>query len=233
MMAWALIAMYVLVVGYMSAYSIEDYSQYSMSAIQGMHAPNVTEVLVQPLIASWGFLMLFFLPLLTMRIFSEERRSGTLDLLLTYPITEAQIIGGKLLATMVVVLTMIVMSSGGLIILGRLTPLDWTVVASGYIGLVLMALSFVSLGMWASSLTKSQLVSAATTYGCLLILWVFSAVDQTGIFRESCGALSALTHLSNMTRGLVDSQDIVYFVAMSALFLFLTARVLESRKWRG
>lgn len=232
-MAWALIAVYLLISGYLIAFSLEDYSRFTLSAMQGGQLPSINELLVQPLLSTYGFLLLFFLPLLTMRLFAEERRSGTLDLLLTYPITEMQIIMGKLLATMTVVLLMMVLTLSGFIIMGRLTPIDWATVASGYIGLLLMATCFVSLGMWASSLSGSQLVAAAITYGGLLMLWIFTVVDKLGILKEKFGDLSALNHLNNLTRGMVDTQDVVYFVALAALFLFLTARVLESRKWRG
>ncbi len=232
-MAWALMAAFLLISGYLIAFSLEDYAQFSMSAMQGMQSPNINEMLVQPLLSTWGFLLLFFMPLLTMRLFAEERRSGTLDLLLTYPITEAQIIFGKLFAAMVVVLMMLALTLCGFIIMGRLTPIDWMGITTGYLGLILLAATFISLGMWASSLSGSQLVAASITYGSLLILWVLSAVDRMGWFKERVGDLSALNHLNNMTRGVIDTQDVVYYVALSALFLFLTARVLESRKWRG
>lgn len=232
-MAWALISAYLLISGYLVAFSLEDYAQFSMSSIQGMQGANINELLVQPLMATFGFLLLFFLPLLTMRLFAEERRSGTLDLLLTYPITETQIILGKLLAAMSVVVIILVLTLSGFIIMGRLTPVDWAAITSGYVGLLLMAVCFISMGMWASSLSGSQLVAASITYGGLLILWIFSAIDRLGFLKEKFGDLSALNHLNNMTRGVVDTQDVVYFVALSALFLFLTARVLESRKWRG
>ena len=232
-MAWSLIAVYLLIIGYLVSFSLEDYSVYSMSSMQGMQMPNINEMLVQPLMSTYGFLMLFFLPLLTMRLFAEERRSGTLDLLLTYPITEAQIIFGKLFAAMTVVLLLLALTSCSFIIMGRLTPIDWAAIASGYVGLLLLAGCFISMGMWASSLSSSQLVAASLTYGGSLMLWIFSAVDKLGLLKDKFGDLSALSHLNNLTRGVVDTQDVVYFIAFSALFLFLTARVLESRKWRG
>ena len=233
LMAWVIIAVFLLISGYMVAFSLEDYSVYSMSSMQGMQVPNINEMLVQPLLATYGFLMLLILPFLTMRLFAEERRSGTLDLLLTYPITEMQIIFGKLFGAMTVVLLLLVLTLSGFIIMGRLTPIDWAAVTSGYVGLVLMAVCFISMGMWASSLSSSQLVAAAVTFCGSLLLWIFSAVDKLGILKDKFGDLSALSHLNNLTKGLVDTQDVVYFAAFSALFLFLTARVLESRKWRG
>ncbi|MCR5661720.1 MAG: ABC transporter permease [bacterium] len=232
-LAWSLVAAYLVIYGVITAFSLEDLAQISMQAMGGGQPINVMEMMVPPLLSMMGFLLLFFLPLLTMRLFSGEKRSGTLDLLLTYPLTEAQIIGGKLLATMLVVVLMLAFSLSGFIILGKLTSIEWQVVASGYLGLLLLAASFISFGMWVSSLTASQAVSGAATYGGLLIFWILDGIDRTGIIKQYFGDLSPLGHLTTMTKGVIDTQNLVYFIAFSFLFLFLTARVLESRKWRG
>ena len=232
-LAWILTAIYLFIVGVILSLSIEDFADMSMAAMRGMGQSNVMEQLVPPLMTTMGFLLLFFLPLLTMRLFAEERRSGTLDLLLTYPLTEAQILGGKFLAALSVMGMMLAFTLSGFLLLGRMTPVEWPVLGIGYLGLVLMGGAFLAFGMWASSLTSSQLVAAVVTYGGLLMLWILSGVDRSGALKEKVGDLSALAHLSNMTKGVLDTQDLVYFLALTALFLFLTARVLESRKWRG
>lgn len=240
-LAWILTAIYLFIVGFILAFSIEDFADMSMAAMQGMGGGgDVMEQLVPPLMTTMGFLLLFFLPLLTMRLFAEERRSGTLDLLLTYPLTEAQIIAGKFLAAVSVVAMMLAFTLSGFIMLSRLTTqpggaslVEWPVLGIGYLGLLLLGAAFLAFGMWASSLTSSQLVAAVITYGGLLMLWILSGVDRSGALKEKLGDLSALAHLTNLTKGVLDTQDIVYFVALTALFLFLTARVLESRKWRG
>lgn len=232
-LAWILTAIYLFIVGVILSLSIEDFADMSMAAMRGMGQSNVMEQLVPPLMTTMGFLLLFFLPLLTMRLFAEERRSGTLDLLLTYPLTEAQILGGKFLAALSVMGMMLAFTLSGFILLGKMTPVEWPVIGIGYLGLVLMGGAFLAFGMWASSLTSSQLVAAVVTYGGLLMLWILSGVDRSGALKEKVGDLSALAHLSNMTKGVLDTQDLTYFLALTALFLFLTARVLESRKWRG
>jgi len=232
-LAWVLMSVYLLIVGFIVSFSVEDFADMSMAAMRGMGQMRVMEQLVPPLLTTMGFLLLFFLPLLTMRLFAEERRSGTLDLLLTYPLTEAQIIAGKFLASLSVVGVMLAFTVSGFIMMGRLTTLDWPVIGIGYVGLLLLSAAFLAYGMWASSLTSSQLVAAVTTYGGLLMLWILSGVDRSGALRDKFGDLSALAHLNNLTKGVLDTQDVVYFAALVALFLFLTARVLESRKWRG
>ncbi|MDO5297045.1 MAG: ABC transporter permease subunit [bacterium] len=231
--AWVLIAVYLLVTGIFSSYGIEGFARWSMTAMQGSESLNINEVLVQNLLSTYGFLLLIFIPMLTMRLFAGERRAGTLDLLLTYPITEMQIILGKLFAALAVVALLLVLTLSSFIIMHRLTPLDWAAVASGYTGLLLLAVCLISMGMWASSLSSSQIVAVSLSFFGGFMIWIFSALDQTGILKERFGDLSALSHLNNLTKGLVDTQDVVYFLAFAALFLFLTARVLESRKWRG
>ncbi len=231
-LAWALTAAYLLIVGVLVSASLEQYSNISQQAMQGGGGANIMEV-VSSMLMLMGFLLVFFLPLLTMRLFAEERRSGTLDLLLTYPLTEAQIIAGKFLASMTVVGMMLAFTVSGFIMMGRLATLEWPVIGVGYLGLLLLGAALLALGMWASSLTSSQLVAAGLTYGSILLLWILSALDPSGALKDKVGELSASAHLANMARGVLDTQDLVYFAALAGLFMFLTARVLESRKWRG
>lgn len=232
-LAWVLIAAFLFIVGFIVSFSIIDFADMSMGMMRGQGQVNVMEQLVPPLIGTMGFLLLFFLPLLTMRLFAEERRSGTLDLLLTYPLTETQIVAGKLLASLSVLALMLAFTLSGFLMLSRLTPVEWPLIGVGYLGLVLLGTVILSFGMWASSLTSSQLVAAVVSYGGLLVLWIFESIDRSGALKESMGSLSILSHLTNMARGVLDTQDIVYFITLAGLFLFLTVRVLESRKWRG
>lgn len=231
-LAWVLTSLYLLIVGFLVAVTIQRFADISMAQMRGMGAPSVMEQLVPALISMMAFLLLFFLPLLTMRLFAEEKRSGTLDLLLTYPLTEAQIIGGKFMAAMSVVLMMLAFTLSGFILLSKMTAVEWQVIGMGYLGLLLLACAIIGYGLWASSLTASQLVAAAVTYCGLLILWVFSEF-QTDWMKDTFGDMSALNHLNSLSRGVLDTQDLVYYLGLTFLFLFLTARVLESRKWRG
>ena len=232
-LAWTLIAIYLVIAGVMSSFTFDWFAELTMSAQRGMSDINMVERVVDPLMSTYGFLLLFFLPLLTMRLFSEEKRSGTLDLLLTYPLTEAQIIGGKLLATMTVLLLTLLFSACGWLVMAKFTTLEWQIILSGYIGLLLMSCSFVSFGLWTSSLSGSQLVSASLTYGGLLVSWILSAIVTASKVTEYVGDVSVPGNLSAFTKGVVDTQGIVFYLALSLFFLFLTARVLESRKWRG
>lgn len=233
LLAWSITAAYLVIVGFIMAFSLGEYSTISMSAMQGGRPFSVMGDFVPPLISTFGFLLLFFLPLLTMRLFAEEKRQGTLDLLFTYPISEAAMVCGKFFAAMFVVLIMLALTSCGFLIMAKYIQLEWQVLACGYLGLMLLAGSFIAFGMLTSSLTSSQLIASSTTYVGLLLLWIISGLDNKGYYKDLFGDLSAVSHLDNMVRGVFSTQDIVYYAALILFFLYLTVRVLESRKWRG
>ncbi len=216
---------------------------YSMMSMQMSMNPmyakqfSINDQIIMPLISNMAFLLIFFIPLFTMRLFSEEKRQGTLELLFTYPLTEWQLIIGKLLSCAVVVLTGVLLTLSYPLLLVRYVPtLDWSNVLTGYLGLVLMVLSFIALGMWISSLTDSQVVASFATFGALLFFWIigwFSQASSTSSYTKIFSAICTLTHLENLTKGVIDTNDIVYFICFIGLFLYLTYSNLLSRKWKG
>jgi ABC-2 type transport system permease protein len=243
MLAWMLTSMFLFISGLLFVLSVKYFADQSMMSMQSAFGggPNVMDDLIAPTIRLFGFLLLFFLPLLTMRLFAEEKRSGTLDLLFTYPLTEAQIIGGKFLAALTVLGMMLAFTLADIIMLWRIlgasggrSGLEWPLIGMGYLGLLLLGGAFVAFGLWASSLTNSQVVAAAISYAGLILAWIAGGLGEMmeGV-KERVGSLSFLEPLSNMTTGNLDVRDIVFYVAWIALWLFLTARVLESRKWSG
>ncbi|MGE4199617.1 MAG: ABC transporter permease subunit [Vulcanimicrobiota bacterium] len=235
-LAWVLMAIYLFVLGLIFTGMVNSYSQYSMSA--GMNpfmarSVNVMDDLVVPVQWWMGFLMLFILPLLTMRLIAEESRSGTLEMLFTYPLTEWQIVGGKFFAAQTVVATMLAFSSVSVVMLSRLTDIEWKLIGSGYLGLLLLGAAFTAFGLWASSTTSSQMIAAVVSYGGLMASWLIMILDdQITAVKETFGDLSMMSHVEAMARGNVSTHNIVYYLAWTALFLFLTVRILESRKWR-
>jgi ABC-2 type transport system permease protein len=216
---------------------------YSMMSMQAMMNPmyakqmSINDQIIMPLISNTAFLLIFFIPLFTMRLFSEEKKQGTLELLFTYPLTEWQIIFGKLLSCAVVVLMGVVLTMTYPLFLLKFVPaMDWSNVFTGYLGLILMCLSFISLGMWISSLTDSQVVSSFGTYGALLFFWIigwFAQASSGGAYSKIFSTLCILNHMENLTKGIIDTNDIVYFVCFIGLFLYLTYSNLVSRKWKG
>ncbi len=233
-LAWTLMAVFLFVLGQMFLNLVSSYAQYSLTAGSspfGSAPLSLTDSVLVRVFFWVGFLFLFMLPLLTMRLFAEESRTGTLEMLFTYPLTELDIVLGKFFAAMSVVTAMLGLSAGMMIALGQLATVEWKVVAGGYLGSFLVGAAFVSFGMWASSITSSQLVASAISYGGLLSMWLVGLVTQnTQELRDVFGDLSVFAHLQQMSRGTLTTHQLVYFLAWTGLFLFLTTRMLESRK---
>ncbi len=178
------------------------------------------------------FAFLFFIPALTMKLFAEELRSGTYDLLVSKPVSLVQIITGKFLAANLVILVLLAPTLLYAVTIGSLAPLDWGVVAGGYLGLLMVGAIYTSVGIFTSSLTENQIVAFIS--GFVLSFLLYTA-NQIGIFVP--GAISSLfeylsvgTHFTAIARGVIDSRDVVYALGMVILFLTLTWLVLLNRR---
>lgn len=234
--AWLMMAGYIFVLGFVFLMSLMRYSEQSISAASPYSRAkmNVVDWVMVPTFWWVGFLMMFVASLLTMRLIAEEARTGTLEMLFTYPLSEADIVLGKFFAAMTVVLSMLGLSGGLFLALSRLTAVEWKVVAAGYFGAVLIACAFISFGMFASSLTSHQVIAGGISLGGLLMAWLITlAGDSMESFKEVFGDLSIMSHLEQMSRGSISTHSIVYYLSFTVLFLFLTMRMLESRKLGG
>jgi ABC-2 type transport system permease protein len=184
---------------------------------------------------SLSMVLLLVTPLLTMRLFAEEKRLGTIELLLTYPLRDRTIVAAKYSACAVV---LVVLLAGTLVYplyLSFIHPLPWQPVVSGYLGLLLLGLSFVACGLFISALTDSQMVAALGTLGVLLLCWALTwneAATSPGLIR-ALKELSMFDHFEPFARGVIDAGHAAYFAAAIVFFCALTLRVLEARKWRG
>lgn len=212
-----------------------DRQSLQMAGFGGAPAMNVNEMVIRPLFQNAAVIMLFILPMITMRTYSEEKRSGTIELLLTAPITDFQIIMGKFAGAMLLycaVLALTLVHVGFLFAVG--TP-EWKPVASGYLGLLLLGACFVSVGLLISSMTRNQIVAGVVTFGVFLALWVINwGASFTGPTTAAVlNYLSLPGHLDDFTRGVIDTQHIVYYVSFAAFGLFLTARSVDAERWRG
>lgn len=178
---------------------------------------------------------LLVLPLVTMRLFAEERKLGTIELLWTYPVRDGEIVLGKFLAAWLFFLAMVIPTLAGPLAFYQLHPFDLGPLLAAYLGLLLLGTAFVACGMFVSSLTENQVVSAMVTYGLLVFFWFMTWNEEVA----SEDLINLLLRLSlfdrffNFTRGVIDTKDIVFFLLFIGLFLFLTLLSLGSRKWRG
>jgi ABC-2 type transport system permease protein len=226
--AYVILAIFLLVMGWFFSQIFQYYAQATvragMSPMMGQQDLNTTD----------GILLM---PLLTMRLFAEERRSGTIELLLTYPVRDGAVLLGKYAAS--------VAFYGILLVLTLLYPLmlfymggrvEWGAVLTGYVGLLLMGSAFLAVGLFASSLTENQIVAAVTTFGILLMFWVIGwGADAAGgaWWGKLLQHLSITDHFESFGKGVFETKDIVYYVNFTLLALFLTLRSLEARRWKG
>ncbi|MGH7818566.1 MAG: ABC transporter permease subunit [Candidatus Binatia bacterium] len=179
--------------------------------------------------------LLVIAPLLTMRLFAEERRQGTLELLWTYPLRDVSLVAGKYAAALVVLVLMLSLTASFPTVLTFFYPVDGAPVAAGYLGLFLLGASFLACGVFVSSLTDSQLVAGTVTFGLLLLFWVITW-NQAAASETVIGYLTAVSLFDRFflfARGAIDSKDLVFFLLFVVVFLFGTLLSLESRHWRG
>lgn len=179
--------------------------------------------------------LLFVVPVLTMRLISEERRSGTIEVLMTAPVTEGQIVIGKYLAAMLFYMALWAPTVVYALVIDRYGELDWGPVAAGYLGVVGIGALFLAVGVFATTLTRSQLVAALITFLILMPLFTFGLLESltnSATLKEVFGYLDVWQHMDEFGKGIVDTRRLVYYVSASLLLLFLAARSLELKKWR-
>ena len=179
--------------------------------------------------------LLVLIPLLTMRLFAEERRAGTLELLWTYPLRDAEIIAGKFLACLFVVTLMLAATGVYPLVLSRIHPVDPGPLLAGYLGLWLLAAAFVACGLFLSALTDSQLIAGAATYGVLLFFWMLTW-NEAAVGEGTLGVLKPLSlfdRFATFAQGGIDTRDVAYLVLFTTAFLAFTFFALDARRWRG
>ena len=236
--AYVLLTIFLLIAGYFF-YSI--FAFFTRASMQTAMNPgmgrdlNVTDSVLRPLFSNVSVILLLLMPMVTMRLFAEERRAGTIELLLTYPVRDGAVLISKYLAAM----TMYgVMLAGTLLypaILFYFAKVEWGPLATAYLGLLLMGAMLLGIGIFASSLTENQIVAALIAFGISLMFWIvgWSAEFAGGPLGTVLTHLSILEHNDTFAKGVLDTKDIIYYVDFSALFLFLTLRALEARRWAG
>ena len=210
--AYVVIGMFALLWGYFFWAMVVIFQAQSLqfAGQEGAPGPNVNQQLIRPLFLNASVIMLFVLPLITMRTYSEEKRSGTIELLLTSPLTDFEIIMGKFLGAMGLYSTMLALTVIHLLLLFSYGNPEWRPVVTGYLGLLLMGGCFISVGLLISSLTKNQIVSGMVTFGAFLLLWVVNWVaSSTGPTTSTVlNYLSITEHFDDFTKGILDTKHV-------------------------
>jgi ABC-2 type transport system permease protein len=236
--AYLLLTMFAVVSAFFFWIFLRGFVEYGMEMqMRGEMFPmNINEQIVRPLLSNAAVIGgLFFIPMITMRLFAEEKRTGTIELLATSPIRDAEIILGKWLAAMALYASMLLFTALNFVFLFKYGNPDWKPLAIGYLGLFLQAGALLAIGTFISSLTKNQIVAGAVTFAICILLWVMSSVSEfeTATWAQVLSYLSVNSHFESFERGVIDSKDAVFYVTLTFLGLFFTARSMESLRWRS
>jgi len=236
--AYVVFTFFLLISGWFFSQIFLYYSDISMRSFMqpGMaQSLNITESVMRPLFTNMSVVLLFFIPMLTMRLFAEEKKSGTIELLLTYPVRDGEVLAGKFLAAAALYVILLGLTLVYPAIIAYFTRIEWGPILTGYLGLVLTGATFLAVGVLISSLTENQIVAGFGTFGVLLALWIigWGAEFAAGNLRAVLQYLSITEHMDTFSRGLIDTKDLVYYGSAIALALFLTLRSLDSKRWRG
>jgi len=234
--AYVIIGFFALVFGYFYIVSISFFLQMAMQmGVPGQGQVNINNMAIRPLLQNVSVVALFVLPLITMRTYAEEKRSGTIELLLTSPLTDFQIIMGKFIGAVALYALMLAITLPHMGILFVYGNPEWKPIVTGYLGLLLMGASFISMGLWISSLTRNQIVAGMITFAMFLLLWTINwAMDSAGpTMQKVLTALSITDHFDDFAKGVIALRHLVYYLSFISFGLFLTAKSVDSERWRG
>ena len=219
-----------LYVGFAGAQAIQ------LMQMQGGEAQiNLNDLVFRNLFASMRIVLLLILPILTMRLFAEERKLRTFEFLMTSPIRINDIVVGKFISVFVIYLGLLSLTSLVPTVLMLFSDFDWNPIWTGYLGMVLLGALFIAVGIFASAVTENQIVAAFVSFGLLLTIWLISGLGS--LFGDTPAGrvisyISYMEHYDRLVRGLIDTSDLVYFMSGLVLMLFLTHRVVESTRWK-
>ena len=231
-------AVFLLIFGVLSYLAVVNAGNQAvrMMQIQGAAAQlNLNDLVFRPTFYSTAIVLLLVLPILTMRLFAEERKLRTFELLMTSPIGLSQVVIGKFLGVCVIFFGLLTLTGIVPLILSVYASFDWRPVLTGYLGLGLMGALFLATGLFASALTENQIVAAFLSFGLLILVWLLGALGSVlgdNPIGNTIAYLSFIEHYDRLVRGLVDTKDLLYYLSGMILMLFLAHRVVESQRWK-
>jgi ABC-2 type transport system permease protein len=235
--AWVLLAIFGFLSGVFTYIISSSFVSYSIqSQMQGQSMPmNMNEQIIAPIFSNIAVVGLFLIPLISMRLFAEEKRQGTIELLATSPVHDLEIVLGKWLSAVIMYAALLAVLACDLSFLFIYGNPDWAPVATGYLGVVLQGACLLAFGTFISTLTRNQIVAGAVGFALALVLWILNWTTSFGnsAFVQVLNYLSIVSHMDSFSKGVIDSKDLIYYVSMIFLGLFLTARSLESLRWRA
>jgi ABC-2 type transport system permease protein len=235
--AYLLIAIFAVIFGFFFYSATAFFVIQSMrSQMSGRSVPmDVNEWVIRPLLSNASVIGLFLIPMITMRLYAEEKRSGTMELLMTSPVHDIEIVLGKFIASLLMFSCVIGVSALDLAALFAYGKPDWKPIAVGYLGLLLQGGALIAIGTFISTTTKNQIIAGGATFAVCLLLWVLDWISsfQQEAWAKAVSYMSVVQHFEPFSKGVIDSKDVIFFGSMIFLGLFLTARSMESLRWRA
>jgi ABC-2 type transport system permease protein len=235
--AYGVMAFFALIAGYFFYASVVFFVRRGMEmAMMGQSQPmDLNEYVVRPLLSNISVIALFLIPMITMRLFAEEKRSGTIELLLTSPLRDWEILLGKFLGALTLYTAMLGISFLSMLILFAYGKPDWRPLLVGYLGLLLQGAALLAIGTFISNCTRNQIVAGVAGFAVCLMLWILNWVSEFGttIPERVLSYIAVTSHFDSFAKGVLDMKDIVYYVSVIFVGLFLTARSMEALRWRA
>src|SRR5262245_20913585 len=237
--AYIVIGLWALLYGYffiaILSFFVRQSMQMGQFGMQGPQAMNVNQQLIKPLLQNVTILILFLMPMVTMRTYAEEKRSGTIELLLTSPLTDFQIIMGKFFGALALYAVMLAVTGLHIALLFVYGRPEIRPILTAYLGLLLLGGCFISVGLLISSLTKNQIVAGMVTFAVFLLLWIITWIGSFSgpTVDKLTQYLSIIDHWDDFGKGILDTSHIIYYVSFITFGLFLTAKSVETERWRG
>lgn len=235
--AYILLTMFALIFGFFFWNALGYFVLMGMeSQMRGQMMPmNLNEEVIRPLLSNASVIGLFFIPMITMRLFAEEKRTGTIELLVTSPIRDTEIILGKWFAALTLYAAMLLFTAVNFGFLFKYGNPDWKPLVIGYLGLLLQAGGLLAIGTFISTLTKNQIIAGAATFGVCLLLWVLEWVSgyEIAAWAKVLAYMSVITHFESFAKGVLDIKDAIFYLTVIFVGLFFTSRSMESLRWRS
>jgi ABC-2 type transport system permease protein len=235
--AYLLMTIFAVIFGYFFFSATAYFVQASMQMqMQGQNSPmNVNDFIIGPLLGNASVVGLFLIPMISMRLFAEEKKQGTIELLLTSPVADWEIIVGKWFGALIMYACVVGLSALNVALLFAYGKPDWRPVAVGYLGLLLQGGCLLAIGTFISTTTNNQIIAGGATFAVCLMLWVLDWVSsyEQAAWAKVVAYCSVLTHFEPFSKGVIDSKDVVFYLSMIFLGLFLTQRSLESLRFKS
>jgi ABC-2 type transport system permease protein len=229
--AYIVIAGFLFIIGWMFFFNLSHFSQ---SSAMGRGGGSITEGIIRPLFGNMNVILLFLTPFITMRLFAEERKNHTLELLITSPASLTEIILGKFFSSFLLISVMLAFTLVYPIVLVVTGNPDLGPIFTSYVGTLFLASCYLAIGVLFSSVTENQIVAGALTFAAGLFFWLVSWATQSAgpVWGEILTHLSLISHYNNFSQGMINTVDVVYYISFVFTGLFLTHRVLDSYRWR-